>query len=174
HAERLRWQAELVVSAGRGYLVTGDATFLGNVFEAEASFNRAHDALRRAASAPRSDLLVEIERTADAFVALQAELLRARSRGADPVALADRFELELIPRRRELAGAVNAFVEQKLAEIRGLYREDARDRAQLARVTHGLLGLLIVVAAALSWRFARLLARSYEKEREADRKSTRL
>src|SRR5688572_28254778 len=47
--ERLRWSGEVIVSTGRGYLLSGDSVFLARLHEAQASFDRGIQALTTAA-----------------------------------------------------------------------------------------------------------------------------
>ena len=51
-AERLRWTGEVVVSLGRGYLLSGHSEMLARLRQAEADFDRGVVALRNETLSP--------------------------------------------------------------------------------------------------------------------------
>ncbi len=56
--ERLRWSGELTVSAGRGYLISGDANLLTKLQETRADFERSIHELRSGSLTPSGALLL--------------------------------------------------------------------------------------------------------------------
>jgi signal transduction histidine kinase len=167
-AERLRWSGAVIVSAGRGFLLSGDATLLVRLQEAEADFDRSIQALKDEALSPSGALLVaEVERIATSFVRRQEQLVTARQQGVDTQELAHRFEGELLPLQRELGQSLNRLVDTKEAALKAAYEQGAAAQAQLSFWMHGLLGFLVLMSLGASWYFARLLAWSYRQEQEA-------
>jgi signal transduction histidine kinase len=168
-AERLRWSGELIVSAGRGALLSGDPALLAKLHEAQAEFDQDILALNRNAtpSPTGAALVAEVERAAKEFRRVQSELVLARQQGEDEQGLVRRFEEELVPLRHELVRSLDRLVDDKEAALKDVYSQALRDRGRLTDQMHGLLAVLVLVAFAISWYFASLLARAYRKEQDA-------
>lgn len=165
--ERLRWSAELIVSAGRGYLIAADASMIPQLRAAEERFDEGVGALRGEALSPQGALLMaEAERAATEFRHVQKQLLGAR-RHTDTDALAQAFEAELVPRREALEAALEGLVIHKKRAIDVVYRDIERDRERLTLQKYGLLVMLVVSASTITWTFADRLARAYRQEQEA-------
>jgi signal transduction histidine kinase len=166
--ERLRWNSELIVSNGRGYLISGDPDLLRQTEDAEVRFDENARALKSETLSPRGLALVgEAQHAARSFRRIQGELLAARRRSEDTSLLIRRFETELLPLRRRLEQSLARLVGHKEATLDNLYDEARADRSRLALRMYGLLGLLLLAGLGIAWYFARLLGRSYRQESEA-------
>ena len=166
-AERLRWSGEVIVSTGRGYLISADSTFLLRLDEAQASFDRGISALTAGTSEARSTALVrEVEMDARRFLEHQDVLVRAM-RTEDVTTLARRFEAELVPLQRRLGSSLDRLIGYKEGAIDTVYDHVAGERARLRSRLTALLGLLIVASLAIAAYVASRLVRSFRKEQEA-------
>jgi signal transduction histidine kinase len=167
HAERLRWTGELIVSDGRGYLVSGEPELRARLAQAATEFDRAVDALAVEGLTPEgASLTASAKEAARAFRQRQAELLAARDRGEDVRALARRFEAELLPLRRELALSLDRLASRKQWVIEQAYEIGESNRANLTFAMYGLLGVLLTAGLGMAWLFTGMLARSH-RETEA-------
>lgn len=166
--ERLRWNAELIVSHGRGYLISADASLLARVQEAEARFDNNVAALRgQTLSAEGNALVANAQEAANRFRAVQESLLDVRQTSRDGEGVVRRFETELRPLRTELGQTLDRLAAYKGAALARTYDEAKRNRRSLERQLYGLLGVLLLISLGIAWYFARLLGRSYRKERTA-------
>ncbi len=166
--ERLRWSGEAIVSAGRGYLLSGDPALLARLKWAEADFARSLQALKRhGLDSKGATLAAEVERCATEFTRRQKQFVANPHSGAVPSSLPRRFETELLPLQAELGRALDALVEHEERALEGFYEAGNRARARVSAWMYGLLGLLVLLSMGTSWFFARVLFRSYRQEREA-------
>jgi signal transduction histidine kinase len=163
--ERLRWNGELIVSAGRGHLITGHPELLEKLRAAELEFDLSLRALGRSRSA--RPLVADVERAAARFTSKQSDLILEREHDADAHRLARRFEEELLPLRAELARALDRLVEERRATIEIAYAQGAASRGRLMTHLSLLLGGLLLVGLAVGAWFARRLGRSYQEEEAA-------
>jgi signal transduction histidine kinase len=162
--ERLRWSADLLVSAGRGYLITGSPDLLSKVRRYEGEFDAAVRALeQQTLSATGAALLETAERTAHEFRSVQAGLLASRS-SPD---LVERFERELQPLGAALSRSLFQLIEHKQRMIDAAYDDSQSNRRDLVIWTFTLLGMFTTVGLALAWYFATRLARAYGQEKQA-------
>lgn len=165
--ERLRWSGELLVSVGRGYLISGTPEQLRNLRAAQDDFDDAVSALEdRDLSPAGTSLIDEVARAAASFRETQDRLLRAR-RPDTLDAVVERFETELLPARMELRGALERLVGHKTATGEESYAEAEAQRARLMGWTYGLLGALVIGCVGVAWYAARRLARMYRREADA-------
>ncbi|MGE3458418.1 MAG: CHASE3 domain-containing protein, partial [Kofleriaceae bacterium] len=165
--ERLRWSGELMVSAGRGYLISGDSEFLEKLREAEANFNHAVRSLERETVTPKvAALISEVDRAAAEFHARQDALLEQRE-GQPPDTILARFESEVLPARYALSSALDQLVMHKGDVIERIYREAGQHRAQLMAGEYGLLAILVIVGVGAAWYFASKLEQAYRREADA-------
>jgi signal transduction histidine kinase len=160
--ERLRWRSEVIVSDGRGYLLSGDSKLLR---ELEASVVRFDENLH--ALVEDTARFAEVDQAARSFMQVQGELVTARQRSEDTQRLIDRFETELLSLRLELDRSLARFVDHKEAVLTDSYEQARTTRARLELWGHGLRVLLVLAGLAAAWHFAKLLGRSYRQEREA-------
>lgn len=168
-AVQLRWNSEVIVADGRGYLLSGDPTLLA---ELEAAARRFDAGVR--ALGPRTDAVIaEVARAAGQFQRAQRELVAARQRAEDPRELVERFTAELMPGRRELEHALARLVDHKRLALEEAHAEARADRARLERGLLGLPAVLVLAGLAIAWSFATRLGRAYRKEHEASRAARR-
>lgn len=166
-AERLRWTGEVVVSLGRGYLLSGHSEMLARLRQAEADFDRGVVALRNETLSPAGLALVsEVERAAGDFRQLQEQLIQSRQPSQDVDELVARFD-ELVSLRRELSDSLDRFVHHEEAAIGEVYDQADRYRRRLALRMYGLLAVLLLVGLVIAAFFSRLLVRARRKEAEA-------
>jgi signal transduction histidine kinase len=166
--ERLRWNSELIVSDGRGYLISGDSDLRKQVQQAEARFDQSVRALNDQTLSPRGAALVaDAEAAAKNFRRTQEELLAARRRSANTGLLVRRFESELLPLRRALEQALARLVGHKEAALDTLYDTARAARTRFELRTYGLLGSLTLTGLAIAWYLATRLGRAYRQERRA-------
>ncbi|HET6612609.1 MAG TPA: ATP-binding protein [Kofleriaceae bacterium] len=165
--ERLRWTGELIVSLGRGYIISGDSRIFVSLQNAQSHFDRAVTELRDASLNPEGDHLVAAtERAADAFRHAQDDILLERQRTDDATALR-RLETELLPLRLAFTQSLDRLVFHKEGVIASVYDQAAADRAQLKSWLYALFAALVATGFGISWYFGRLLSRSYSQEIEA-------
>lgn len=168
--ERLRWNGELLVANGRGYLATGDPELLRRTQSSKARFEENVRALRdQALDAAALQRVLEIEQVASRFMLARQGLLAARQSAPseDSSALVRRLNAELVPLRLELDRALAHFVEHKRAKLEDHYEEASKQRARVARRLYSLLGLLVATGLGIAWYFTRRLGGSYHEVREA-------
>lgn len=167
-AERLRWSGELLVSTGRGYLLSGDARLLGRLEETEVNFDLALDALKREALTDEAGAQVAVvEQTSRQFRRVQEELVDARRGGDGVPEIIARFEAELLPLRGQFGEALDGLVAYETNAIRVKYAEASRETTRLISAMYGLLVVLILIGVAIAWYFGRLLVVSFRQEHEA-------
>ena len=166
--ERLRGTTQLVLSRGRAYLLAADHDMYARVqsaqteLEEELRWFRAHSFDVEGLS-----YITSVQRAADSFLRVQDELMTARAQAERPDELIRRFESELMPLSKDLVDAVGDLVAYMEAHLEARYAELAAQRARLELGLYVLLGLVVAASLALAWTFARMLARSFRKERKA-------
>jgi signal transduction histidine kinase len=166
--ERLRWNSELIVSSGRGYLLSADARLLAKIETAARQFDENVHALRtKHLNEAALALVGDVEAAAGAFRGVQEELLTARRTANDPGALVQRFEQELLPLRAALDRSLDRLVERKEIAMRAAYERARARRDSLALRLYGLVGLLVLIGLVLTHYLSRALGRAYRKERDA-------
>jgi len=167
-AERMRWTAEAIVSAGQGYLISRDPVFLASIQGAQTQFDRGIQALAQdPVDANTSQLVSDIEGAAIAFRRHQEALLVEAMRADDLRALANRFEVELVPLQRQLGASLARLIDYEESGIEQVYHHVAGERARLRTSVTVLLAILVVASLGIAAAIARLLARSSRKEQQA-------
>lgn len=167
-AHRLRADAELLVSAGRGYLITSDKTLLTSLQQSETDFDETLVALRQRDLSPTGRALVEqADEAARTFRQVQSDILSKRRNFDRHNALVWRFEAELLPSSNALGQSLDRLVEYKERGLDAAYLEAQRERSELATWIYTSLLAVTLLSLGLAWRFVSLLARSYRKEQEA-------
>jgi signal transduction histidine kinase len=160
-AERLRWTGELIVSAGRGYLIAGDPQLRTTLQQGEADFDKGVRALANGNLTPIGIVLVdEVEGAAGAFRDVQRD-------GEAPDELARRFQAEMLPLRNQLAQSLDRLVEHKASVIKKAYADAQARRTRLTILIYGMLGLVFLAGVAIAWYFARLLVGAHRQVEEA-------
>jgi signal transduction histidine kinase len=167
-AERLRWGGELIVSTGRGYLISNDPTMLAKLLHARVEFDNRLLALRAVSLTSGSEsLAIQVERSARNFIRMQKKLVAARNSAEAIQGLAVRFERELIPLQRELSRSLDRLVKHKEAVLADIYAQVGKEMDRLATWMYGLLAMLIVLGSTITSYFARQTGRAYTKEQHA-------
>jgi signal transduction histidine kinase len=168
NVERLGWTADVIVSSGRGYLLSGEPALLARVQASRQRFSETVAALRAATLSPSGDALVDdVEHAADAFTRAQQKLIEARQLADDPREFARRFEVELLPLSSALDRALARLVDYTEAVMREHYAVAKEERDRLTTRLYGLLAGLVVAATGIGAYFARRLGRSRETQRVA-------
>jgi len=166
--ERLRWNGELMVSSGRGYLVSGDPELLAQVQLAKVRFDENVGTLRSQPLDPLAlQLVLHVEQTAEKFVQVQQPLVDSRTRAGDPAELVRRFDTELHPVSRDLARTLTSLVHHEETELEAFYASARAERRQLELWLDGLIALLAVLGLGLAWYFGKRLGRAYRQEQAA-------
>lgn len=171
--ERLRWTSEVIVSNGRGYLISGDPARLAEFRRSKAAFDANMRALRRQRLSARDRALgVQADRSARGFMRVQEELLSARevlSRPASERAeeLMLRFDAELLPLRKELERALQALVEHRQHLLQERYASAHRERIEAHARLSGLVMLLLLASIWVAWRVSVRLGRLQRRELES-------
>ncbi|WP_437624695.1 sensor histidine kinase [Sorangium sp. So ce1151] len=173
--ERLRWSSELVVSQGRGYLLTGEHEFLTEIEDSRGRLGENVRALRDMPLSPTGlQLVADIDKATRELIRLQEELFAARQRSEEMSSLVRRFDRELRPLRRELERSLGRLVDYKEAVVNDHYARAKMERVRLERRLYGLLGLLVLAGLGIALYFTKRLGRSYDQvrlAREAARKA---
>lgn len=165
--DSLRLNAELSVSAGRGYLLAEDSDMLRDLRAAESGFDEALAALRdEALITGGAERAIDAERAVQRFREVQRKLLASRGH-AEITDLARRFAAELVPLRRELSAVLSQIKDDEEGILLEIYRQAERSRERSTLRMYALLVLLVLSASALAWRFAHRLAGAYRQEQEA-------
>ncbi len=162
--ERLRWTGEVMVSAGRGYLLTGDPALLARLTHASSRFDQEGAQVTAAANSP---VVAEVAADAKNFVREQNELVVARQHDEDGAALVNRFEQELLPLQQALEASLDRLVEHKEGALEAIYVAAAEERARLTMQFYTLIALLAIVGIVVTWFFARRVALAYQAEQNA-------
>ncbi|KYF83264.1 histidine kinase [Sorangium cellulosum] len=168
--KRLRWNCELAMVNGRGYLISGDDSLLKAARDSRARFDENVRALRGQTLSPTAlQLVEEVEQTARRFMRLQEELFTARrqARSEDASPLVRRLDEELMPLRRELDGSLARLVEHKEDRLTERYDEARANLGQLEVRLYALLGSLVFAGFGIAWYFTSRLGGSYNQVREA-------
>jgi signal transduction histidine kinase len=167
--ERLRWRSEVIVSDGRGYLLSGDPTLLTELERSVIKFDENVGAL----GTPADPFVAETTQAARNFRRVQRDLATARQRSDDTRGLIGRFESELLPLRRDLDQSLARLVDHKQAALQDFYMAAKTSRDRLELWLNVLHGLMILAGLAVAWYFAKLLGRSYRQELEAKEAASR-
>ncbi len=167
-AERLRWSGELLVSNGRGFLLSGDERLLARLQETEVHFDAAVEALKRENLSPRADsMIAAVELFATRFRVAQEALVTARQDGESGPGIIQRFEQELLPLREQFGEALDRLVAYESSSIVEMYARANRDRDRLLSGMYGLFAVLVLISVLTAWYFGRLLVRAFRQEHEA-------
>lgn len=166
--ERLRWNGELIASAGRAYLISQDPALLAQLLRVRRQFDQGILALRPHTLTSQGELLVAaVEDNARRFVRVQEDLAAARNLPKDVRSLVLRFERELLPLQRQLSQSLDDLVEHKEAALDDIYSQADKERHRFAIWMYSLLATLILLGLVVTAHFAKQTARAYRKERDA-------
>jgi signal transduction histidine kinase len=166
--ERLQAAAELSVSSGRGYLISGDPALLAQTQMARMRFDDSLHALRSHRLSIRGRLMiVAVQVTANRFMTTQQQLLDERREADDPRQVVGRFETELLPLSRALDDAFADLVDYKQSLLDHSLARSLAERRRLELALYALVAVLVVTGFGIAWYFGTLLGRAYEEQRTA-------
>jgi len=167
-AERMRRNGELIVSSGRGYLVSAAPALLAELQTAKARFDENLGALRtQPLDIEATKLVTHVDQITDRLMDVQQQLIDARQRAADGEDLVRRFDAELHPLSHDLANTLNDLVEHEEAELESFYRDARAVRAELEAWLDALVVALVLLGFGLAWYFGGLVTRAYRQEQGA-------
>jgi signal transduction histidine kinase len=166
--QRLLWKVEVMVSEGRGYMLSSDPELLADLTAAKQQFEASARVLQARPISPEGLALVrEVERAAGEFQSLQAELIALRQRSPDTLLLRRRFESELLPQHRALDSALHRLVEHKERALDTFYDRAEAERAAFRVHLYGLIGLITFTTLILAWYLGNRVAEAYREQRKA-------
>jgi signal transduction histidine kinase len=166
--ERMRRNGELIVSSGRGYLVSADPALLAEVQTAKGRFDENARMLRTQPLDEKAIVLVShVEQAAENFMEVQQRLIDTRQRTADGEELIHRFDNELRPVNHELVNTLNDLVVHEETELESSYRDAHAARTELEAWLDGLVALLVLLGFGVAWYFGRLVTKAYHQEQAA-------
>jgi signal transduction histidine kinase len=164
--ERMQRNGELIVSGGRGYLVSADPALLAEVTTAKARFDENARMLRTMALDPQAiDLVSHVELTAERFMDVQQQLNDARQ--VDGTDVVRRFDSELRPVNRDLVNTLNELVRHEESELEQFYEQTQHERRVIELWLDGLVGLLVLLGFGVAWYFGNLVSKAYRQEQSA-------
>jgi signal transduction histidine kinase len=167
-AQRLRAAVEQAVASCRGYLLTGTPDFIERMSKSQQKAGRLLGVLdERARSAESRQLVSEIKQAAGAYDEIARAAISQKKLGGTAASMASIFERELMPRRRQMDGLLDAFVQMQQRQFRLGSERIARDRARTLLTVVGTLSLGLLVSAALALGLARHLTSLYRREQTA-------
>ena len=164
--ERLRFEAEQVVAASRGFLLTGDPKTWNRFDIAVASVNESLARLDER----RADLALDVAQIDDAaksYVAAAESAARQRRQASNPGEVVPFFEQALAPARDRFEAALDRFVRREHAAF-----DEASERARefasnSQRFVFAATTVSILLGVGLAWLSIRRLAAHYARERAA-------
>jgi signal transduction histidine kinase len=166
--ERMRRNGELIVSSGRGYLVSADPALLAEVQTAKGRFDENARMLRTQQLDPKAIVLVShVEQAAENFMEVQQRLIDSRQRVADGEDLIHRFDNELRPVNHDLVNTLNDLVIHEETELESSYRDARAARSELEAWLDGLVAMLVLLGFGVAWYFGRLVTKAYHQEQAA-------
>ena len=170
--QRLRFDAEQVVSTSRSFLLTGDPATLEHFQNGVTRVNTTLIELdwRRQ---DLSDDVDQIEAAARKYIDAAQSAAYARAKAGDPREVVPFFERTLEPARDHFDDALTSFVLREQAAF-----EQASDRAHAhatwsREVVLATTALSILISIALAFISIRRLSTQYAREREATRTALR-
>jgi len=147
-AEELRTDSARTQAAGRGFLLTGDETFLTTLNAVRSEFDKS---LKRIRDLSLTDeergLLERAERAAAEHRVVLDDVLNLRKGGTPIETIAQRFDELVAPKAQLVQDAVAAFVNHKRQQL-ALANAQAAAQARRANwMISGILVLAVIIAA---------------------------
>jgi signal transduction histidine kinase len=166
--ERMRRNGELIVSSGRGYLVSADPALLAEVQTAKGRFDENARMLRTQPLDEKAiELVSHVEQAAENFMEVQQRLIDTRQRTPDGEDLIHRFDNELRPVNHDLVDSLDDLVTHEETELESSYRDAQAGRTELEAWLDGLVALLVLLGFGVAWYFGRLVTKAYHQEQAA-------
>jgi len=166
-AERLRFQAEFMVAASRGYLLTGHQEFRRHFRDARREFLAQAGALRLRCTSAQAVLLDDMVGDGQQYIMLADEAARHRTPDSRPEEVLAFFERVLGPARTLFRSKVDDFVHQErdAFQVESDRIHSVVRRAALAAV--GVALLAAVLGSGLGIGVSRRLVRNFRTEEAA-------
>lgn len=167
-AERLRWNVELLVSIGKGYLITADPALLPRLAHTQAEMQSILAKLvMGASSAQEQRILIDLQKSAAAFATAHEMLIAANDPTANTAVMLFRFENDVLPLKKRVTVVLDELAAHKEASITELYPHAAQDRERLTSWMYALLIVLVAAACAITAMLSTHIATAYRIERNA-------
>ena len=169
--QRLRFEAEQIVSANRGYLLTADARAAQREAEFVATMDDALKTLR--AHVPLAPGINAVSDAAQQYVAAANEATAQRVKSDDPRSVLPFFENTVAPARERLEHAIADLVTRSQAafEHESTHAHDIAEDMQAIVIAATMLG--IALSGGLAWLWFKRLAAQFAAEREATSRARR-
>jgi signal transduction histidine kinase len=171
--QSVRVRAERVVSAGRGYLLSGNDNSRRKLTDYEKQLDVALERLRALRAEDIHANLRRIEQRLLEYSRATVAVARQRSAQDDVDALARAFELEVVPKRLALDEAVDSLVATERARIMVETKRASEVSRRLVTAVLAACCLGIAISIALAWIVIRKLDGQYKREQLAKRDAAR-
>ncbi len=169
-AEQLRFFAERESTTYRGYLISGDTSFLRREHEAEVAFDEQLRALRGAETTPTGRVLLGgIDRASRAHDAAMRDMVGTRTNPVSVQGLAETFDRAVMPTRIALEAAVHEFVADKQHRLDAGMRRVKAAGTRARWLTLGIATGGVTLLALLGLVMTRILAGMYREKQDAVR-----
>jgi signal transduction histidine kinase len=173
-AERLRSAEDAEAAAGRGYLLTRNPDFLERLAESELVFDRTLRRLRaRVDTQDGKALLGTVLRAAAEYEQAQRRVLVETAEGSQSEEVRRQFEREVVPMRRSLNQAIEAFIDYREKRLEDGYAAARGVTSRAIVTTTAVLFLALLASAVFAWWMGHHLAKMYRRESDAVRSAER-
>jgi CHASE3 domain sensor protein len=173
-AERLRSAEDAEAAAGRGYLLTRNPDFLERLAESELVFDRTLRRLRALVDTQDGKaLLGTVLRAAAEYEQAQRRVLVETAEGSQSEEVRRQFEREVVPMRRSLNQAIEAFIDYREKRLEDGYAAARGVTSRAIVTTTAVLFLALLASAVFAWWMGHHLAKMYRRESDAVRSAER-
>lgn len=167
-SERLETAEESMVATSRAYLITRNGEYLERLAGAERDFSRSLGDLRARWSTPLARAsLTRVSDLAKAYNAAQRQLVAEIPTNADFAEVGRRFEQEVVPKRRKLDDAIEAFSQIGDAELKTALDLSKATASKAALTSLAALLVAFIACCVLAWVLFRHLTTVYQRESAA-------
>ncbi|HVR61864.1 MAG TPA: ATP-binding protein [Polyangia bacterium] len=171
--EGLRYNAEQVVSASRGFLLTAGARSAASYEQAKQRFVQRLRSLRSSLTGARADRLEEVERAADEYLTATERAMRDRGRNDDAERILAYFDAVMQPAHETLETALDHLVKDENAAYAAVVAASERADRTAALVIGGAIALAVALGLVLALTTTRRITEQFEREQQA-REAARL
>jgi signal transduction histidine kinase len=173
-AERLRADVERTLASSRGFLLTADPSALERARAAQSDANHdRHDMRLRTQTPDGARSLAQLGFAFDRYNEALEGLLEAKTKGMAVDVISLQFERELLPRRKALDDAVNAFMAHRNDRFDTVLSANRRGDQQGLKFGLMVVMASVVSAGSLAWWAARQLRASYERTEASEQTARR-
>lgn len=165
--EGLRYNAEQVVSASRGFLLTGSARTSASYDQAKHRFIQRLRTLRSSLSESRAALLEEVERAGDGYLSATDRAVADRGQRTDAEGLLAYFDVVMQPAHDTLELALDHLVRDEHASYAAVVAASERADRTAALLIAGATVLAILLGLILAKTTTRRIAEQFEHEQQA-------